>query len=61
MYEYKLDGATALKVIRETVGTEARLTFIHEVLDALKRPATSMTHRIVSILPRHLDDINSLR
>ena len=40
-HEYKLDGATALKVIRETVGTEARLTFIHEVLDALKRPATS--------------------
>ena len=40
-HEYKLDGATALKVIRETVGTEARLTFIHEVLDALKRPSTS--------------------
>lgn len=40
-HEYKLDGATALKVIRETVGTEARLTFIHEVLDALKRPAIS--------------------
>jgi len=40
-HEYKLDGATALKVIRETVGTDARLTFIHEVLDALKRPATS--------------------
>jgi transcription-repair coupling factor (superfamily II helicase) len=40
-HEYKLDGATALKVTRETVATEARLTFIHEVLDALKRPATS--------------------
>jgi transcription-repair coupling factor (superfamily II helicase) len=38
--EYKLDGATALKIIRETVGTEARLGFIHEVIDALKRPPT---------------------
>ena len=40
-HEYKLDGATALKIIRETVGAEARLGFIHEVLDALKRPATT--------------------
>ena len=39
--EYKLDGATALKIIRETVGSEARLGFVNEVLDALKRPATA--------------------
>ena len=39
--EYKLDGATALKIIRETVGSEARLEFVNEVLDALKRPATA--------------------
>ena len=38
--EYKLDGATALKIIRETVGTEARFGFIYEILDALKRPPT---------------------
>ena len=38
--EYKLDGATALKIFRETVGTEARFGFIYEVLDALKRPTT---------------------
>jgi transcription-repair coupling factor (superfamily II helicase) len=40
-HEYKLDGATALKISRETIGAEARLEFIHEVLDALKRPATT--------------------
>lgn len=39
--EYKLDGATALKISRETVGSEARLGFVNEVLDALKRPATA--------------------
>ena len=39
--EYKLDGATALKIIRETVGSEARLGFVNEVLNALKRPATA--------------------
>ena len=39
--EYKLDGATALKIIRETAGAEARLGFTQEVLSALKRTATT--------------------
>jgi len=37
--EYKLDGATGLKIVRETIGADARFGFIYEVLDALKRPA----------------------
>jgi len=36
--EYKLEGATALKVIRNTVGAEQRLVFVNEVLDGLGRP-----------------------
>ena len=36
--QYKLDGATAVKIIRETAGAEARLKLIREVLDALNRP-----------------------
>ena len=39
--EYKLDGATALKIIRETAGAEARLGFTQEVLSALQRTATT--------------------
>ena len=33
--EFKLDGATAMKVVRETEGTDARLKLAHEVLDHL--------------------------
>ncbi len=36
--DYKLEGATALKVIRNTVGAEQRLQFINDVLDGLGRP-----------------------
>lgn len=36
--EFKLEGATALKVIRHTVGAEQRLECIHDVLDSLGRP-----------------------
>lgn len=35
-HEYKLEGATALKVIRETVGAKERLAFITEVLESLQ-------------------------
>ncbi len=34
-HEYKLEGATALKVMRETVGAKERLAFINEVLKGL--------------------------
>jgi transcription-repair coupling factor (superfamily II helicase) len=35
--DYKLEGATALKVIRNTVGAEQRLQFMNDVLDGLGR------------------------